>query len=187
MSLIGLNSFHIAKVLTDTDSGTTYETPIKVPGIVSLSLSPQVETANQYADDRVYEIINNFTSVDGSVTLNELPTDIYQKLLGKTVGASGAVYDNGDDESAYYAIGFKAPKSRNRGDVYFWLYKGQFRQPDQEFNSKNEGAEGVTTTLAATFIKRNSDGNWRVFMDTEDEGTDATGFFTTVFEEPVTP
>lgn len=45
----GLKNVHYA-LLTDDDGTITYETPVPIPGAVSMSLAPQGETNTFYAE-----------------------------------------------------------------------------------------------------------------------------------------
>ena len=52
----GLKNCHYAKATFDEDGNVTYEKPIRMPGAVSLSLDPEGENENFYADDIVYYV-----------------------------------------------------------------------------------------------------------------------------------
>ena len=47
----GLKNCHYAKATFDEDGNVTYEKPIRMPGAVSLSMDPEGENENFYADD----------------------------------------------------------------------------------------------------------------------------------------
>ena len=50
----GLNKVHFAMCHIDDDGNATYDTPVRIPGGVSLSVNPSGEPENFYADNRVY-------------------------------------------------------------------------------------------------------------------------------------
>ena len=61
----GLKNCHYAKAAFDEDGNVTYEKPIRMPGAVSLSMDPEGENENCYADDIVYYVINNNSGYSG--------------------------------------------------------------------------------------------------------------------------
>ena len=48
--IIGVNSLHLAEVTTDTVIETTWETPVAVPSLVSISVTDQQENVTFYSD-----------------------------------------------------------------------------------------------------------------------------------------
>ena len=53
----------------DDDGNATYDTPVRIPGGVSLSVNPSGEPENFYADNRVYYVINNNSGYEGDLEL----------------------------------------------------------------------------------------------------------------------
>ena len=50
----GLKNVHYAVITEDEDGSITYGTPKRIPGAVNLTLEPQGEQAEFYADDMRY-------------------------------------------------------------------------------------------------------------------------------------
>ncbi len=61
----GLNKVHFAMCHIDDDGNATYDTPVRIPGGVSLSVNPSGEPENFYADNRVFYVINNNSGYEG--------------------------------------------------------------------------------------------------------------------------
>ena len=186
MSLVKLKDLHIAKIIKDDDTGTTYETPIKIKDLMTANLTPSIDTQNVYADDGVAEINTVFSQVEVEISVNEISSAHYAMLLGKTVNSEGVVIDSADDVAPYFALGYRAGKSGGRGDRLMWLYKGKFNPFEEEYATQGDSADSINQTISATFVKRQSDGKWRARVDSDDTGL-ATGvasnWFTKVYEE----
>lgn len=50
MRIIGVKGLHIAEVLTDTVSETTWAEPVAVPSLISIDISDQKENVTFYSD-----------------------------------------------------------------------------------------------------------------------------------------
>ncbi|MGB2993398.1 MAG: major tail protein [Paenisporosarcina sp.] len=144
---------------------------------------PSVDTQNVFADDTVAEIISVFSSVEVSFTIADLGTDNYSLLLGKTKDANGVVIDSANDQSPFFALGFRAKKS-NGEYRHVWLYKGKFTAVEEAFATQQDKADFQTQPVSGTFVKR-SDGKWRARVDSDDDSIGAgviASWFTAPYE-----
>ncbi|MCQ2911886.1 MAG: phage tail protein, partial [Clostridia bacterium] len=82
----GLKNCYYAKI---TESG--YATPVRLPGAVSLTLSPVGETSEFYADDALYfgEKVNN--GYDGSLELALIPESFRKDCLGEVLDSNNVL------------------------------------------------------------------------------------------------
>jgi phi13 family phage major tail protein len=71
----GLKNCYYAKATFDEDGNVTYDTPKRLPGAVSLSLDPEGESENFYADDIVYYVLNNNAGYEGDLELALIPEE----------------------------------------------------------------------------------------------------------------
>lgn len=77
---IGLRDIHIAILKTDTNTGVTYDIPIKLERAISAKLSPKSNSENIYSDDSVEDIITAFEGVDVEIEVNQLSLTSRAKL-----------------------------------------------------------------------------------------------------------
>jgi phi13 family phage major tail protein len=79
----GLKNVHYAPY-TVLDGVITYETPVKVPGAVSLSLTPRGEMVEFYADNMLYYSASNNQGYDGTLSIASMPEQFAIDALGET-------------------------------------------------------------------------------------------------------
>ncbi len=75
---------HYALITVDEDGEVTFGTPVAMPGAVSLSLEPNGEPSNFYADGYAYYTISNNMGYEGDLELAMVPesfrTDVRRSL-----------------------------------------------------------------------------------------------------------
>lgn len=103
----GLNKVHFAMCHTDDDGNTTFDTPVRVPGAVSLSVTPSGEAENFYADNRVYYVINNNAGYEGDLELALLSLEFRQQVLGELLDQKGVLTEKNDAALAQFALLFE--------------------------------------------------------------------------------
>lgn len=78
----GLKNVYYAVATIAADGSATYETPVAIPGAVSLSMEPQGENSPFYADNIVYWVGTSNTGYEGDLEL-ALVIDAFKKdVLG---------------------------------------------------------------------------------------------------------
>ena len=68
-----LKNAHYAMLNVGEDGAVTFETPVPLPGAVSISLDANGEPENFYADGCAYYVINNNMGYDGDLELAIIP------------------------------------------------------------------------------------------------------------------
>ena len=70
---VGLKDFHVCKLVSDTPGvGASYESPVRIPGIISATMSTERSTENYYSDDMVEETFSSFNSIQLEVEISNL-------------------------------------------------------------------------------------------------------------------
>ena len=104
----GLKNCHYAKATFDEDGNVTYAKPVRMPGAVSLSLDPEGENANFYADDVVFYVINNNSGYSGDLELALIPESFTKDILHEEEDANGVMAENNTVSYERFALLFEA-------------------------------------------------------------------------------
>lgn len=163
---VGLKDFHVCKILTDVvGSGATYDTPVRIPGIISATMSTERSTESYYSDDIVEETFSSFNSISLEVEISNLSQSERALLLGQTVkkGVSAA---SADDTAKEVGIMFRS-KRTNGQYRYVALTRGKFVEPSESFATESDSLSPQTMTLTFTGIPLQCNGIYKI---TADEG-----------------
>lgn len=185
--LIGCKDVVFAKMLTDTNSETTYDTEIfSAPGVIEVGLTAQITNENLAADDvPLYEVFNSLDGFELSLNMASLGSDGKAYLLGNKIDNNGVLVEASDDDAPYVAMGFKTARSDGSED-YVWLTKGKFAQSDSTYRTREKGQMNwQTPTLKATFMPRISDNRIRFTVNNKD--TKAASVLDTFFNSVYDP
>lgn len=165
-SVVGLKKFTLAPITEDIETGTTYGTIVRVPGLIEATVTPSTTDADiQYADDVEYDALNPDPDIALKVTMADFPLDVQSKLFGSKLNADGTLWRNASDKAPYFAVGFMSEKADGTYR-YVWLLKTRAKPLTENYKTK----EGTTITrqtgeIEFTAIKRISDGNYQVVAD----------------------
>lgn len=173
MPKIGLKNIHIAKLLTDTDAATTYELPKKFSGAVQADIKPSSSTENFYSDDQLSDSVSALSDIAVDLEMGDLTTEMQAFLLGAEIDTNGVIHHSTNDIAPYVALLYESAKSD--GSIrYEALYKGKFALPESSAKTKGDKVDFQTEKISATFMARQSDGEWKVNVDSNDTGVGAT-------------
>lgn len=186
---VGLKDVHYAILLTDDETGATYDPPVRIVGAIEATITPTVNTETLYADDAPSEVASAMGEIELELNVKDVPLDVQAALLGHTLNDEGVLIKDKDDQAPYIALGFKSLKSNGKYR-YIWLLKGKFSIPEQSYMTKQDTPEFQTPTISGSFVVRESDGLWQYVGD-----EDATGFtpeiasawFTSVYQPTPIP
>lgn len=96
----GLKNCHVAFFKADG----TYETPIKVPGIVALKVKANTSSESKHADDMVWATVNSNMGFTADVQFIAVPDAIKAKMLGYEVDSNGALLGTTDGTPTHFAL-----------------------------------------------------------------------------------
>ena len=181
----GLSNVHVAPITSVSDSGVyTYGTIFTIPGAVSLTLDPEGEETNFYADNIKYFNTYANQGYTGSLEMALLNNDFREKVLKEIKDSNGAYVESADQTPIGFAFGFQI-ESDTTGRR-FWYYNCTAARPGNEASTIETSKEPQTDTLNITVAPRIGDHYVRAFMDKTDDNTSAyNGFFNTVYESSI--
>lgn len=178
---VGLKDFHVCKLVSDTPGvGASYESPVRIPGIISATMSTERSTENYYSDDMVEETFSSFNSITLEVEVSNLSQSERALLLGQTVvkGVSAAATDDNASE-----VGIMFRSKRTNGEYrYVALTKGKFVEPSESFATESDSLSPQTMTLTFTGIPLQCNYIYKITADEGEEGL-PEGYLDSFFEE----
>lgn len=142
----GLKNCHYAKATFDEDGNVTYDKPVRMPGAVSLSLDPEGENANFYADDVVFYVINNNSGYSGDLELALIPESFTKDILHEEEDANGVMAENNTVSYERFALLFEF--SGDAKAIRHVLYCCSASRPAMEGQTAEDEKEVQTETLS---------------------------------------
>ena len=180
----GLSNVFIAKILTNSSTGVTYDTPFKLPGAVNLTLDPEGESADFYGDNTKYFSESANQGYSGSLEIAMINDEFRTQILGEKTDSNGALIESTDDTISDFALGFQI--NGDKSNRKFWFYNVSAQRPSTSGKTIEASKEPTTDTLNITANARISDNKVKVFMEeTADNKAVYASFFESVYEQSV--
>ena len=175
---------HYALITVDDDREVTFGTPVAMPGAVSLSLEPNGEPSNFYADGYAYYTISNNMGYEGDLELAMVPESFRTDVLKESLDDNSVLVESANVETANFALLFEFDGDVKK--IRHVLYNCSAARPNIESATNEEEIEVQTETLAITAAPL---ANGYVKARTGDSTTDTvyTGWYTAVYLPEVTP
>lgn len=144
----GIKNCYYAVATIAANGSATYDTPVALPGAVSISLDPQGDTSPFYADNIVYytSIANN--GYEGDLELAKLPDSFLTDVLGYVADKNDVLFEDANAPVVHFALMFQF-----EGDVHakrHVLYNCTATRPSVSGSTKEETIEPQTETITIT-------------------------------------
>ena len=174
---------HYALITVDDDGEVTFGTPVAMPGAVSLSLEPNGEPSNFYADGYAYYTISNNMGYEGDLELAMVSESFRTDVLKESLDDNSVLVESANVETANFALLFEFDGDVKK--IRHVLYNCSAARPNIESATNEEEIEVQTETLAITAAPL---ANGYVKARTGDSTTDTvyTGWYTSVYMPTVT-
>ena len=144
----GLKNVHYA---VPDAGGTSFETPVHLNGAVSLTTTPEGDSYDFYAEDRIFYHTETNSGVSGTIELAAVNDEFLNAVLGNhTDETTGLNYETTDDLPVQVALLFEI--SGNEENQRYALYGVTFSRVDTEANTRSDTTEPDTVTLNFTAI-----------------------------------
>ena len=102
----GLRNCYYAKATMGANGDITFGTPVAMPGAVSLSLDPEGESENFYADDSVYFVVSTNNGYSGDLELALIPESFLKDIMHENEDTNGVIVENKDAQPEHFALLF---------------------------------------------------------------------------------
>ena len=139
---------HYALITVSEEGEVTFGTPVAMPGAVSLSLEPNGEPSNFYADGYAYYTISNNMGYEGDLELAMVPERFRTDVLKESLDTNQVLVENANVETANFALLFEFDGDVKK--IRHVLYNCSAARPNIESSTNEEEIEVQTETLALT-------------------------------------
>lgn len=165
---IGLSELRLAR---RTNGEVESDSTIKVDGLVTAEVEIDIFSESFYADDVVADVVTGFSSGTVTVELLGLSLDEYAMITGQEI-IKGVVVDNVNIQAPVLTMSFKSQKSNGKYRlVSIPQVKGTVK--GESFQTKEDGVEIANVEIEFAIIPM-EDGTWRVRVDEDATGVDAS-------------
>lgn len=179
----GLKNVYYAVATIAANGSATFETPVAIPGAVSLSLEPSGENNPFYADNIVYWVGNGNSGYSGDLEIARVPDSFKTDILKQIADAKGVLIEDINSELVHFALLFQF-----EGDVKATkhvMYNCTCTRPQVNGATKEDSVTPQTETLTISAASIYVDAIKKDITKAEaGETADATtydGWFTAVY------
>lgn len=144
----GLSRVYYAKATIDTSTGTaTYDTPVAIPGAVSLSMDPSGDPNKFYADNIAYATFAANAGYSGELEVALIPDAFRTTILGEVV-QSNIQYEKAEASTTPFALLFQFEGDNTATRHVF--YNCTATRPNVGSKTTEESVEVQTEKLTLT-------------------------------------
>ncbi|MFE7821798.1 major tail protein [Priestia megaterium] len=166
---IGMKDLFYAKLLEDVKGGlTTYAKPKSLAGAVTGNLNPNGSMTPFFSDDGPTVVVTSQGLLELELGIDALEKEVAAEIFGWRIDSNGVLLEGDSANQPYIALGWRS-ETTDGGYKYVWLYKGKIQPPSEEYQTKGESVEIKSGSLNASFIKRDSDGEKKVTVHSNDD------------------
>lgn len=146
----GLKNVHYAKITYGAGGAITYATPVPFPGAVSLSLDPQGDTTEFYADDGLYYTGAANVGYKGSFEAALVPQGFKVDILGDVVDENDVLIEQVDQPVVHFALLFEIDGDVKARRVV--LYDCSATRASVGSQTKNNSTTPQTESMTITVV-----------------------------------
>ncbi len=146
----GLKNVYYAKVTFDDDNVPTFETPVRIPGAVNLSLDAEGESEPWYADDSIYVVLAANNGYSGDLEIALIPESFLTDIMHEEKDSNGVLVEQSDVEVEHFALLFEFNGDQHK--TRHVLYNCTCSRPTIESATTEDTREPQTDTLSLTAL-----------------------------------
>lgn len=143
----GLKNVHYAPI-TVAEGVFDWDTPIKIPGAVNLSLPAVGDKTEFFADNLAYFVTTANQGYEGDLEMALVPDHFRVNILKEEEDANGALFENADAIPNEFALLFEF--SGDKTETRHVLYNCAVARPDVAGKTKEKSIDPQTETLKIT-------------------------------------
>lgn len=167
--------------MTTTEDTPTWSAPIKIPGAVSFSLSPEGDVTPFYADGIAYYRSTANNGYSGDLEMALFPTSFLKDVYGITEGETSKVLtENALKEPKPFALLFE--EDGDTTGTKFVLYNCVATRPSRSLATTTDKKEPQTQKVSITASPLENGNVMAMTQDTTPKET-VKDWYTKVFEE----
>ena len=176
----GIKNVYYAVATIGANNAATYDTPVALPGAVSLTLDQEGENNIFYADNIAYFSTYANDGYTGSLELALVPDSFRQDVLGEILDNKSVLAEDQNAPSVHFALLFQFEgDSKAKRHV---LYNCKASRPRIASQTTDTTITPVTETLSIKASARLSDGVVKASTKLDDTASaQYTGWFTAVY------
>ena len=169
--LRGLSDIYICEIKDSEEAYEPVGTPEKLIPAGELTIGKTVDKAQTYFDNALYEEVGREAPSELSSVVAPVSAAFIAWIEGKTVDAeTGAIIDDGDFHSKFYAISGKRDYTDGTSE-YFWFNKCSFGGAEEAGKTTDDTTDSAGMTLPFTayktqFVFGNGKGSKVIKIDT---------------------
>lgn len=149
---IGVSDLYVAKITADTDAAFTPGTPEALAPTATIARETTVNTKTRYYSNKAMYADSSEGETKVTAAIPGLTVEGRANLLGKVYNETdGIMYDNGEADAPYFAIGYAIDRPDGIKEFY-WFLKGKFSIPKDEGETKTDNVNEKTLTLEFTAV-----------------------------------
>lgn len=146
---------------TDDGAGTlTYETPTKIDGAKSMSMSAAGDSTDEYAEDGLWFHADANSGYTGTIEFEDTASadEFIQKVTGQTKGTDGVVVEKSSDTPVEFALAgqFTLGGGTEVGKRV-WFFRCTATRPEVSGSTKEASITVATNTVNITAMPRLAD------------------------------
>lgn len=141
---LGLKNVHYAVIASDG----SYGTPVEFPGAVSISLDPQGDPSEFYADDSLYFVGSNNVGYKGNFEVALVIDAFHKDVLGEIEDDNGVLVEQVDKPTVRFALLFEFTDDVKARRIA--LYSCTASRTAVASQTKTPSSSPITETLTIT-------------------------------------
>jgi len=179
----GIKNVYYAVATLAANNSATYDTPVALPGAVSLTLDPEGDNSVFYADNIAYYTTYANNGYSGSLELALIPDAFRKDVLGEIEDSKDVLVEEQSAPSVHFALIFQFEGDEKA--TRHVMYNCVASRPSTNGNTKEASIEPQTETINLTVTSvYNASLDKDIVKARTSDTTDSTtysGWFTSVY------